>query len=87
MLMNGWSSWSMLRPHIMTALILQARVIHSNSSEWIQIRDSVQAIKETAEAEDNEIGLQTSEELLEALRLSRCMIIMGCVHSLLFSVL
>jgi len=39
----------------------------------------VQSIQETAEAEDNEIGQQTCEELLEALRLSRCMIIMGCV--------
>lgn len=69
----------MLGPLIITAFILQARAIHSNSSEWIQIRDSVQSIQETAEAEDNEIGQQTCEELLEALRLSRCMIIMGCV--------
>jgi hypothetical protein len=59
--------------------ITQARVIHSSSSEWVQIQAAVQAIKATAEADDNEIGLQTCEELLEALHLSRCMLIMGYV--------
>ncbi|KAG0609818.1 hypothetical protein M758_7G016200 [Ceratodon purpureus] len=58
----------------------QARAIHSNSSEWIQIQTAVQAIRETAEADENDIGLQTCEDLLEALRLSRCMLIMGFIH-------
>lgn len=61
----------------MMAFVTQARVIHSNSSEWIQIQAAVQDIKETAEADANEIGLKTCEELLEALHLSRCMLVMG----------
>ena len=55
----------------------QARVIHSNSPEWVHMQQSVQAIKEAAETEDNDIGVQTCEDLIEALRLSRCMLIMG----------
>ena len=33
-------------------------------------------IQESAEVDENEIIMQTSEELLESLRLSRCMLIM-----------
>ena len=55
----------------------KARVIHSSSLEWSQIKEAVKNIKETSEANQNEIGIQTCEELLEALHLSRCMLIMG----------
>lgn len=55
----------------------KARVIHSNSLEWSRIKEAVENIKETSEANQNEIGIQTCEELLEALHLSRCMLIMG----------
>lgn len=52
-------------------------MIHNNSSEWMQIQDAVVAVRETDKANENVIGLQTCEELLEALHLSRCMLIMG----------
>ncbi|XP_024385430.1 dual specificity protein phosphatase PHS1 [Physcomitrium patens] len=58
----------------------QARVIHNNSSEWMQIQDAVVAVRETDKANENVIGLQTCEELLEALHLSRCMLIMGYIR-------
>lgn len=58
-------------------LLVQARVIHSNSQEWTHIQNAVRAIQESAEADENETAMQTSEELLEALQLSRCMLIMG----------
>lgn len=57
----------------------QARVIHSNSQEWTHIQNAVRVIQESAEADENESGMQTSEELLEALQLSRCMLIMGFI--------
>lgn len=55
----------------------KARVIHSTSLEWSRIKEAVEIVKETSEAYQNDIGIQTSEELLEALHLSRCMLIMG----------
>ncbi|CAK9238096.1 unnamed protein product [Sphagnum jensenii] len=58
----------------------QARVIHRNMEEWKQMREAIERIKAVAVAEENEMGMQTCEELLETFRLSHCMLIMGYIH-------
>jgi hypothetical protein len=45
---------------------VQVRFIFSGSSEWSEIIFSVENIKERSKTEDNEVGEQTCEELLEA---------------------
>ncbi|KAL0415546.1 UNVERIFIED_CONTAM: Dual specificity protein phosphatase PHS1 [Sesamum latifolium] len=56
----------------------QARVIHNASPEWLQIKEA--AAKDAAIAEGDEIGEMTCSELLEALELSRCLLLMNYVH-------
>ncbi|CAM6111928.1 unnamed protein product [Calypogeia fissa] len=57
----------------------QARVIHNGSSEWSEIIFSVEGTKERMKAEDNKIGENTCEELLEALSINRSLLLMGYI--------
>ncbi|KAH9306500.1 hypothetical protein KI387_010904 [Taxus chinensis] len=58
----------------------QARVIHNSSTEWQSIKDATENSRNIASAEGDEMGKTTCTELLEALELSRCMLLMGYVH-------
>ncbi|KAL0318969.1 UNVERIFIED_CONTAM: Dual specificity protein phosphatase PHS1 [Sesamum angustifolium] len=58
----------------------QARVIHNASPEWLQIKEAAEKAKDAAIAEGDEIGEMTCSELLEALELSRCLLLMNYVH-------
>ncbi|XP_073157094.1 dual specificity protein phosphatase PHS1-like [Henckelia pumila] len=58
----------------------QARVIHNSSSEWLQIKEAAEKAKDAAMREGDEIGEMTCSELLEALELSRCLLLMNYVH-------
>ncbi|KAK4395509.1 Dual specificity protein phosphatase PHS1 [Sesamum angolense] len=55
---------------------LEARVIHNASPEWLQIKEAAEKAKDAAIAEGDEIGEMTCSELLEALELSRCLLLM-----------
>eukprot|EP00850_Spirogloea_muscicola_P006930 SM000034S12684 [mRNA] locus=s34:143615:148130:- [translate_table: standard] len=61
----------------------QARVIHTSSSEWQELRAAVEGVQaraaSAADAADEMLGA-TCEEMLEALRLSRCFLLMGYIH-------
>ncbi|KAK6147976.1 hypothetical protein DH2020_018888 [Rehmannia glutinosa] len=57
-----------------------ARVIHNASPEWLQIKEAAEKAKDAATAERDEIGEMTCSELLEALELSRCLLMMNYVH-------
>ncbi|KAJ6798659.1 dual specificity protein phosphatase PHS1-like [Iris pallida] len=58
----------------------QARVIHSSSPEWQQIKDAAEKSRDMAVSVGDEVGEWTSTELLEALELSRCLFLMNYVH-------
>ncbi|XP_042491461.1 dual specificity protein phosphatase PHS1-like [Macadamia integrifolia] len=58
----------------------QARVIHNSSPEWQRIKDAAEKARETATSERDEVGEVTCSELLEALELSRCLLLMNYVH-------
>ncbi|OWM62734.1 hypothetical protein CDL15_Pgr020028 [Punica granatum] len=58
----------------------QARVVHNSSAEWQQIKEAAEKAREAAVAEGDEIGEITCTELLEALELSRCLLLMSYVH-------
>ncbi|XP_030458230.1 dual specificity protein phosphatase PHS1 [Syzygium oleosum] len=58
----------------------QARVVHNSSPEWLQIKEAAEKAKTTAISEGDEIGEVTCAELLEALELSRCLLLMSYVH-------
>ncbi|KAL2478953.1 Dual specificity protein phosphatase PHS1 [Forsythia ovata] len=58
----------------------QARVIHNTNAEWLQIREAAEKAKDVAIAEGDEISETTCSELLEALELSRCLLLMNYVH-------
>ncbi|XP_073281909.1 dual specificity protein phosphatase PHS1-like [Primulina huaijiensis] len=58
----------------------QARVIHNSSSEWLQIKEAAEKAKDAAMREGDEIGEMTCSELLEALELSRGLLLMNYVH-------
>ncbi|KAG9136407.1 hypothetical protein Leryth_024936 [Lithospermum erythrorhizon] len=60
--------------------IPQVRIIHNNSSEWQQIREAAERAKNVAISEGDEVGEMTCSELLEALELSRCLLLMNYVH-------
>ncbi|KAG6413011.1 hypothetical protein SASPL_125708 [Salvia splendens] len=59
---------------------IQARVVHNASPEWQQIKEAAEKAKDSAVAEGDEIGEMTCSELLEALELSRCLLVMNYVH-------
>ncbi|RWR76489.1 dual specificity protein phosphatase PHS1 [Cinnamomum micranthum f. kanehirae] len=58
----------------------QARVIHSSNSEWQCIKDAAEIARDAALSEGDEIGQMTCSELLEALEMSRCLLLMNYVH-------
>ncbi|CAI9113733.1 OLC1v1014393C1 [Oldenlandia corymbosa var. corymbosa] len=58
----------------------QARVIHNSSPEWLQIKEAAEKAKDAAIAEGDEAGEMTCVELLEALELSRCLLLMNYIH-------
>ncbi|KAM7480203.1 hypothetical protein LguiA_028416 [Lonicera macranthoides] len=58
----------------------QARVIHHSSQEWLQIKEAAERAKDAAISEGDEVGELTCSELLEALELSRCLLLMNYVH-------
>ncbi|KAI7736475.1 hypothetical protein M8C21_012080, partial [Ambrosia artemisiifolia] len=58
----------------------QARVIHSCSPEWLQIKEAAEKAREAAVSDGDEVGEVTCSELLEALELSRCLYLMNYVH-------
>lgn len=63
--------------------MLQARVIHSSNPEWQCIKDAAEIARDAALSEGDEIGQVTCSELLEALEMSRCLLLMKCKHHLL----
>ncbi|KAJ6672172.1 DUAL SPECIFICITY PROTEIN PHOSPHATASE PHS1 [Salix viminalis] len=58
----------------------QARVIQNCSPEWLQIKEAAEKARVTAASEGDEVGEVTCSELLEALELSRCLLLMSYVH-------
>nr|GMD03469.1 dual specificity protein phosphatase PHS1 isoform X1 [Ipomoea batatas] len=58
----------------------QARVIHNSSPEWLQIKEAADKVKDAAILEGDEISEMTCSELLEALDLSRCVLLMNYIH-------
>ncbi|XP_068659792.1 dual specificity protein phosphatase PHS1 isoform X2 [Aristolochia californica] len=58
----------------------QARVIHNSSSEWQDIKEAAEKAREVAVSEGDEVGELTCSELLEALEMSRCLLLMNYVH-------
>ncbi|KAL3512108.1 hypothetical protein ACH5RR_024825 [Cinchona calisaya] len=58
----------------------QARVIHNCSSEGLQIKEAAEKAKDAAVSEGDEVGAMTCSELLEALELSRCLLLMNYIH-------
>lgn len=61
---------------IQLLLKLQARVVHNSSMEWQQIRHAAEKARAIAVSNNDEIGEMTCSELLEALELSRCLLLM-----------
>eukprot|EP00268_Persea_americana_P043781 TRINITY_DN4408_c0_g1_i12.p1 TRINITY_DN4408_c0_g1~~TRINITY_DN4408_c0_g1_i12.p1 ORF type:complete len:853 (+),score=178.97 TRINITY_DN4408_c0_g1_i12:546-3104(+) len=60
----------------------QARVVHNSSPEWQQIKDAVEKARDVAVSEGDEVGKMTCSELLEALEMSRCLLLMNYIHGL-----
>ncbi|CAA7023411.1 unnamed protein product [Microthlaspi erraticum] len=60
--------------------IPQARVIHSCNPEWTLIKEATEKAQAKAASEGDEVGEVTCSELLEALELSRCLLLMSYVH-------
>ncbi|XP_034908896.1 dual specificity protein phosphatase PHS1 isoform X2 [Populus alba] len=58
----------------------QAKVIQNCSPEWLQIKEAAEKARVTAASEGDEVGEVTCSELLEALELSRCLLLMSYVH-------
>lgn len=58
----------------------QARVVHSSSPEWQIIKDAAQKAREASVSIVDEAGEITCSELLEALEMSRCLLLMNYVH-------
>ncbi|KAG9459482.1 hypothetical protein H6P81_003990 [Aristolochia fimbriata] len=58
----------------------QARVIHNSCSEWQEIKEAAEKARESAVSEGDEVGELTCSELLEALEMSRCLLLMNYVH-------
>ena len=70
--------WFWCRPlfFINVLFLVQARVVHNSSAEWQSIKDAAERVRNRASVEVNDVGT-TCTELLEALELSRCLLIMG----------
>lgn len=57
-------------------LVLQARVVHYTSLEWKTIKDAAEKAREAAALLSDEFGEVTCSELLEALEMSKCLLLM-----------
>ncbi|CAL5444365.1 unnamed protein product [Camellia sinensis] len=57
-----------------------ARVVHNCSPEWLRIKEAAEKARSAATLEGDEIGELTCSELLEALELSRCLLLMNYIH-------
>ena len=60
--------------------MLQARVVHNLGHEWTQIKEAAEKARQTAIMEGDEVAEMTCSELLEALDLSRCLLLMKYVE-------
>lgn len=58
----------------------QARVVHNSSLEWQEIRHAAENARAVAVSNNDEVGEMTCSELLEALELSRCLLLMSYIH-------
>ncbi|XP_052164342.1 dual specificity protein phosphatase PHS1-like isoform X2 [Oryza glaberrima] len=58
----------------------QARVVHNSSLEWQDIRKAAENARSVAVSNNDEVGEMTCSELLEALELSRCLLLMSYIH-------
>ncbi|WVZ71405.1 hypothetical protein U9M48_019996 [Paspalum notatum var. saurae] len=58
----------------------QARVVYSSSPEWLAIRHAAENARTVAVSNNDEVGEMTCSELLEALELSRCLLLMSYIH-------
>ncbi|KAG8052098.1 hypothetical protein GUJ93_ZPchr0001g33079 [Zizania palustris] len=58
----------------------QARVIHNSSLEWQEIRCAAENARSVAVSNNDEVGEMMCSELLEALELSRCLLLMSYIH-------
>ncbi|XP_006644118.1 dual specificity protein phosphatase PHS1-like [Oryza brachyantha] len=58
----------------------QARVVHNSSQEWQEIRQAAENARSAAVSNNDEVGEMTCSELLEALELSRCLLLMSYIH-------
>ncbi|KAF7135075.1 hypothetical protein RHSIM_Rhsim08G0195900 [Rhododendron simsii] len=58
----------------------QARVVHNSSPEWLQIKEAADKARDAAISEGDDASELTCSELLEALELSRCLLVMNYVH-------
>ncbi|XP_048539854.1 dual specificity protein phosphatase PHS1 isoform X1 [Triticum urartu] len=58
----------------------QARIVHNSSLEWQGIKHAAEKAREIAVSNNDEIGEMTCSELLEALELSRCLLLMSYFH-------
>uniref|UniRef100_A0A0E0JHP4 Uncharacterized protein n=1 Tax=Oryza punctata TaxID=4537 RepID=A0A0E0JHP4_ORYPU len=58
----------------------QARVVHNSSLEWQDIRQAAENARSVAVSNNDEVGEMTCSELLEALELSRCLLLMSYIH-------
>ncbi|XP_020272885.1 dual specificity protein phosphatase PHS1 isoform X2 [Asparagus officinalis] len=58
----------------------QARVVHNSCLEWQTIKDATQKAREAALSLGDEFSEVTCSELLEALEMSRCLLLMNYVH-------
>ncbi|XP_047330666.1 dual specificity protein phosphatase PHS1-like isoform X2 [Impatiens glandulifera] len=56
------------------------RVIHNSCPEWLKIKEATEKARDQAVSEGDEVGELTCSELLEALELSRCLLLMNYVH-------
>ncbi|VAH19408.1 unnamed protein product [Triticum turgidum subsp. durum] len=58
----------------------QARVVHNSSLEWQEIKHAAEEARAIAVSNNDELGEMTCSELLEALELSRCLLLMSYIH-------
>ncbi|TVU21189.1 hypothetical protein EJB05_30813 [Eragrostis curvula] len=58
----------------------QARIVYNSCEEWQQIRHAAENAREVAISNNDEVGEMTCSELLEALELSRCLLLMSYIH-------
>ncbi|KAL6627780.1 hypothetical protein ACP70R_031506 [Stipagrostis hirtigluma subsp. patula] len=58
----------------------QSRVVYNSSMEWQEIRHAAENARAVAVSNSDEVGEMTCSELLEALELSRCLLLMSYIH-------